>query len=320
DTDDEQTNVPTRDGVNASTDLEPLRCIVCKTLPFNELFQCEYGHHMCAGCYHMRVLDKMLGSQLGTCPQCQVRIYRHQPLRNQVAEMRLSTVLVDCVECGKRLQRGFLRPHQLAICPQRIVSCRYKRIGCRWKERASGQGEHEANCEFRHKKASELLETLQQLQVRRDGKRLLLGKLMKLLQLPLITVRLMQLLPQLDGFRVNSWVDIFNFEAFTQRWSLQLKWHTQEDVEEREERMSTLWFQLRLESPDSARGPLGLTYTLVSGSHSDVRFLPNLCEKCDYSRDNLVGPTTLIYESSQQNIDQLLFHRGFFARLLMARI
>ncbi|XP_017856791.1 PREDICTED: cysteine and histidine-rich protein 1-like [Drosophila arizonae] len=325
-TDDEMSNVPNPSGhiEGDPSEIEAFRCIVCKTLPYTTLYQCQYQHIICAGCYQMRVLDKMLGAQLGTCPQCSVRIYRHEPFRNLQGERRLAEVLVACEACGFSLQRAFLRIHCQTDCPLRLVACKYRRIGCKWKGvLGEAAAEHEQECEYRSKRGVQLLEELQQLQAERDSKQCLLSKIMKLLQLPNITVRLLQLLPQVEGFPRNTIKICSFFEAFSQSWSFQLKWQTPDDVEEPADQANCtcgLLFQLCLESPDTCRGALGLTYTLASGTYSEVRFLPNLCEKCDFTRDNVCGPLTLIYKNSWLNCAKLLNDRGFYARLLMARI
>lgn len=322
--DDELCNVPTSDGLNAP-DLEAYRCIVCHTLPVTALFQCQNGHQICAGCYHIRVLDKMLGEQLGTCPQCNVRIYRHEPHRNVEGEMNLAIVNVSCEQCHKIIQRGFLRYHKTTNCMKRLVQCMYKRIGCPWKGRnGAAHRQHERKCEYRNKKGCELLEGLQAVQDKLDGKRCLLSKVMKLLQLPLITVRLLQKLPEVEGFPRNLWVTGANFRAFGLRWSVQYMWQTPEcDAESEEEQAlqdCSFLFKLRLESPEMFRGALGLTYTLVSSVYTDVRFQPNLCEKCDFTQENLDGPPTLLYGNSYLNIARLLNERGFYGRILMAHI
>ncbi|XP_030561604.1 cysteine and histidine-rich protein 1-like [Drosophila novamexicana] len=327
DSDDELANVPAWSGLNVSgnaDELEALRCIVCKTMPFTTLYQCQHEHPICAGCYQMRVLDKMLGAQLGTCPQCGVRIYRHEPYRNLAGEHTLAQLMVACEDCGVHLQRSLLRKHGLEDCPRRLVPCKYRRIGCNWKGMlGEAVATHEESCEYHGKQGLQLLDELQQRQEQRDAKQCLLGKIMKLLQLPHITVRLLQLLPQLEGFPRNNFKTCAMFEAFSQRWSVQLKWQTPTDVEEPADQANcpcSLLFQLCLESPDGCRGPLGLTYTLVSGTHSDVRFQPNLCEKCDFTRENVLGPLTPLYHNSWQSCAKLLNERGFFGRLLMARI
>lgn len=325
DTDDELANVPHWEGVDGP-DLEAFRCIVCKILPFTALFQCQNGHQICAGCYHIRVLDKMLGEQLGTCPQCSVRIYRHEPYRNASGELALANALVTCELCQLPTQRDNLRHHKTLNCIMRLVVCKCRRLGCPWKGLYGTEHRlHERKCEFRTKKGFELIESLRKMQDERDAKRCLLGKVMKLLQLPLITVRLLQYLPQFDGFPRNLWVTGNNFDAFGQSWSVRYQWQTPEDeTAGNEEELAVLpcsfLFHLRLESPDTCRSALGLTYTLVSSVYTEVQFQPNLCEKCDFTRDNQDGPSHLLYENSYQSVDRLLTERGFFSRILMARI
>lgn len=320
------TNVPNACGTieGISNEIEAFRCIVCKTLPFTTLYQCQYEHILCAGCYQMRVLDKMLDTQLGTCPECSVRIYRHEPYRNQEGERQLAELQVACEDCGLNVQRCYLRDHCQTDCPLRLVTCKYRRIGCKWKGVLGvAVTEHEKNCQYQDKRGLQLLDELNQLQAARDAKQCLLGKIMKLLQLPHITVRLLQLLPQVEGFPRNNFKICSIFEAFSQSWSIQLKWQTPDDVEQPADQQNcncSLLFQLCLESPDGCRGSLGLTYTLVSGTYSEVRFQPNLCEKCDFTRENVYGPLTLLYKNSWLNCAKLLNDRGFYGRLLMARI
>ncbi|XP_034472040.1 cysteine and histidine-rich protein 1-like [Drosophila innubila] len=331
DTDDEVNNVPAGNGlfINGGedpADLDIFRCIVCDTLPFVEVLHCQQGHPICAGCYQIRVLDKMLGAQLGTCPLCGVRIYRHQPFRHLIAERRLYDAVVACERCEMHLPRGRLRLHGIKECPKRLITCKYKRIGCKWKgELGVLEEAHRENCEYRHKTGLELLDELRQIQEKRDAKRCQLVNIMKLLQLPHITARLLHQLPHLETFPRNHFVTGPIFKAFGQSWSVKLKWQAPNNSDEPYDQQSdncSLLFQLCLEESDclQLRTPLGLTYTLISGVYSDVRFQPNLCEKYDFTTDNMDGPPTLLYENSWQNLAILLNKRGFYARLLMARL
>ncbi|KAM8714710.1 hypothetical protein ACLKA7_001120 [Drosophila subpalustris] len=331
DTDDEVNNVPAEDGlfINASDeeDLSSFRCIVCKTFPvFGGVFKCPERHLFCAGCYQMRVLDKMLGAQLGTCPRCGMRIYRHQPHRHVVGESILSTVIVGCEKCEMLMPRGQLRHHGRNECPKRLITCKYKRIGCKWKGPIGLLEEaHVENCEYRHKTGLELFEELRMIQEKRDAKQIQLVNIMKLLQLPHITVRLLHLLPQSETFPRNQFNAGPSFQAFGQHWCVKFKWQTPDNSElplDQQTDHCSLLFQLCLESSDSLqqRGPLVLTFTLISSVYSHVRFQPNLCEKCDFTRDNTDGPPTLLYENSWRSLDMLINKRGFYTRLLMSRI
>lgn len=324
DSEDELSNVPCFEGINAP-DLEAYRCVYCQTLPFTSLLQCQNGHQICAGCYQIRVLDKMLGDRLGTCPECSVRIYRHEPYRNVDGELELATVQVGCELCQKSIQRGFLRYHMSSICLRRLVHCKFKRIGCPWKGRfGAEQRQHERHCEFRRKKGYQMLDTLRAGQQKRDARNCLLAKVMKLLQLPLITVRLLHKMPTPEGFPRNLWVTGATFKAFALNWFLQYKWQTPgSDPESQEEEAllpCSFLYKLCLEQAEVFHGSLGLTYTLLSTIYSDVRFKANLCEKFDYSQENLNGPATLLYENSYQNIALLLNTRGFYGRILMTHM
>ncbi|KAH8273818.1 hypothetical protein KR044_001143, partial [Drosophila immigrans] len=329
DSDDEINNVPAESGLyigglNTSGELNDFCCIVCKTVPFSEIYQCLNGHLICAGCYQIRVLDKMLGSQLGTCPQCGVRIYRHRPYRNMLIEQSLAAAIVACEKCDVHLPRGYLRLHAIQHCCNRLTTCKYNRIGCKWKGKVGVLAEaHRENCEFRHKRAHELLRDLCEIQKKRDAKADLQDNLLKFLQLPHITQRLVHVMPLDVPFPQNSFTTAKTFEAFTQHWSIQFKWQTPNNADEpngEDTDPCALLFELCVENFDTNRGPLGLTYTLLSSIYSDIRFQPNLCEKHDFTSDNPHGPSTVLYKNSWCNITRLLNKRGFYARLLMARI
>ncbi|KAH8377856.1 hypothetical protein KR093_007498, partial [Drosophila rubida] len=335
DSDDEINNVPLESGeyvsgLSISSQLSDFRCIVCYTVPFSELYQCQNGHLICAGCYQIRVLDKMLGCELGTCPQCRVRIYRHRAYRNMLIEQALAAVVVACKKCAEHLPRNQLRQHAIHHCPHRLIACKYQRVGCSWKGKIGIlQEAHNENCEFRHKTVEELLKYLRVIQEKRDARAALQANVLKFLQLPHITARLVHIMPFALPFPRNCYAIGHTFEAFTQHWSIKFKWMTPtESVEpgdsaepnEDDDDPCALLFQLCMEYPDATRGPLGLTYTLLGSIYSDIRFQPNLCEKHDFTHENPTGPPALLYENSLCNVARLLNERGFYARLLMARI
>ncbi|XP_060646702.1 zinc finger TRAF-type-containing protein 1-like [Drosophila nasuta] len=329
DSEDEINNVPAASGVfvhglRISGDLDNFRCIVCNTVPFSKIYECNNGHLICAGCYQIRVLDKMLGSQMGTCSQCGVRIYRQRVNRNTDVEQQLAEAVVACEKCNMHLPRCQLRLHSLQDCCNRLTTCKYKRIGCKWKGKVGVLEEaHNENCEFRHKKAEELLKELRKMTEKRDKKTALRVNVMRFLQMPQITARMVHLIPTDETFLPNVFTTCQIIDAFNRRWSVEFMWRTAnlaDEPNEEETDPCTLLFQLCLYNSGIERSPLGLSYTLLSSTYSDIRFQANLCMRHDFSRDNPNGPVATIYENSWHNINRLLNKRGFYARLLMARI
>ncbi|KAH8260037.1 hypothetical protein KR026_001903 [Drosophila bipectinata] len=80
---------------------------------------------------------------------------------------------------------------------------------------------------------------------------------------------------------------------------------------------NTLMFQLRLESADDCRSTMVLSYTFVQGTYSEVRFIPNLCERCEFSKDRITSPPSVFYRHTHTHCSKLVNERGIFTRLLM---
>ncbi|KAH8410345.1 hypothetical protein KR009_012357, partial [Drosophila setifemur] len=338
DSDDELSNVPTPSGV---TDLETasslehclnliVRCVMCKSIPFIPVYQCHRGHPICAGCYQIRMNDLLLGSHLGTCPTCGSRIYRFEPHRNMVAERTLAELPVACEHCGSKMLRSGLRLHFLGECPKRLLSCKYRRLGCPWVGVAPELEAHQADCPVKNKSGMELLEVLRLKQAIRDGKQRLMNQILVMMQLPHIKLRLLHVQPQKDResmFPRDCFVSVANFEVFHHRWSVLLKWQSPlKDgdpcagaVEPGCQLFSSFVFQLRLDSANEVRESIVVSFTFVSGTYSEVRFLPNLTERFKFSPKNMFGPPTVFYRNALNQCNKLLNERGIYTRLLIVR-
>ncbi|EDV33115.1 uncharacterized protein Dana_GF21697 [Drosophila ananassae] len=350
--DDELSNVATPSGFterDAASNLEQrlnevARCVVCKNISFTALFQCQRGHLICAGCYEIRVHDKLLSAGLSTCPECGVRINIREPSQNVVVESTVAEMPVACEHCAAKMPRSGLREHFLRSCPKRLVSCQYHRLGCDWVGEAPWKSEHETVCPVVGKSGLELLESLQLKQDTRDAKQRIISQILTIMQLPDLKMRRLQVLPQKtrEGlFPLDTFVSVARFQAYHHRWEVLLKWErpnqpivSKELSEEGSDKSSpkeesdiapetcysafnTLMFKLRLESAADCRSTLVLSYTFVQGTYSEVRFLPNLCERCEFSKDRIMSPPSIFYSHTKTHCSKLVNERGIFTRLLM---
>ncbi|KAH8329176.1 hypothetical protein KR074_005300 [Drosophila pseudoananassae] len=363
---DELSNVATPSGVterNATSNLEQhlniiTRCVMCKTISFTTLFQCQRGHLICAGCYEIRVHDKLHTAGLSTCPECGVRINIRDPIQNMVAESTVAKMPVACEHCAAKMLRSGLREHFLRSCPKRLVSCQYHRLGCEWVGEAPKQSDHKNVCPVVGKTGLELLESLQLKQATRDAKQRVISQILTIMQLPDLKMRRLQVLPQYYRpglFPMDTFVSVARFQAYQQQWEVLLKWQSSpcvptstgnssegssessndeepdsspnstekssDDESEASQKdcpaFNTLMFQLRLGSAADCRSTLVLSYTFVQGTYSEVRFLPNLCERCEFSKDRITSPPSVFYRHTNTHCSKLVNERGIFTRLLM---
>ncbi|XP_068142653.1 zinc finger TRAF-type-containing protein 1-B-like [Drosophila tropicalis] len=314
------TNVITPDGPimdsagNPVRLCELMRCVKCHRVPVNELFQCQNGHLICGSCYQIRVLDKMLGPQLGTCPTCSVRIYRHLPNRNLIAEHALKEVRTVCRFCGNKTERSTFRQHLLNECPNSIVFCKYRRIGCQWNGKKSQMATHESQCSFPHKTGAELREALLRRQASLDADREHYTRFSRFTQLANISVRLLQVLPIIEGMARDETKAAVHFQAYNVHWTMHLRVDTSGN---NVDGLCSIMFRLRLDS--SVESTFVLSYSMLHGTYCEVTFLPNLCERFGFSNENKLGPVNVIYRHVKEECLKLLNERGLFARLLIAR-
>ncbi|EDW77526.1 uncharacterized protein Dwil_GK24544 [Drosophila willistoni] len=314
------TNVVTPDGPIMDSAGNPvhlcelMRCVKCHTVPINELFQCQNGHLLCASCYQVQVLDKMLGPLLGTCPSCSVRIYRHLPNRNLIAQRALADVQTICKFCGGATKRTTIRQHLLKECPKSIVFCKYRRIGCQWNGIKSQMATHEAKCSFPHKTGAELREALLQRQASLDADREHYMRFSRFTQLANISVRLIQVLPCTEGMVLDQSKAAACFQAYNVHWTMLLRIDTSGH---NFDGLCSVMFRLRLDS--SVESTVVLSYAMLHGTYCEIRFLPNLCERFGFSNEKKLGPVNVIYRHVKEQCLKLLNERGLFGRLLMAR-
>ncbi|XP_030377782.1 cysteine and histidine-rich protein 1-like [Scaptodrosophila lebanonensis] len=317
DIDSELYNVPTHCCMTV------LRCVVCEIIPHSPIYQCQHGHLFCAGCYQIRVMDKAQGSELGTCPRCHVRIYRHNPARNLVAEGTISEMPAQCFYCGAHMTRALIREHALYECEQRLAYCRYKLIGCPWRNAYSKLKTHESECEWRTKTGMELLEGLRERHRSFESQHSMLQEVMLLMQQPRISIRMLHIKPFYKlKFPRNEYVNVADYRVFNLSWSVMFMWEVPEEGDLSPHDMAklttSLHYQLRLDTPDECTSTLVLKYTLVHGVHTDVRFECNL-QKCEFSQNQLLSPSALLYRNTWNSCETLLHECGLFARLLIVR-
>lgn len=147
---------------------EELHCIVCFDFPTEgEIYQCKHGHLLCKDC-HQRVIE----GEKAQCPNCRVRMSRENPSRNRIAEMVLSSVMVDCpnLGCTDRQKFSEAKKHETEECKFRSAECKYHLLGCDWQGVQRDLAEHEDSCKIKSKSVSKLLKNVQKLDEDRKEK------------------------------------------------------------------------------------------------------------------------------------------------------
>lgn len=134
---------------------EELHCIVCFDFPTGgEIYQCKHGHLLCKSC-HQQVVE----GEKAQCPNCRVRLSRENPSRNRIAEMVLSSVMVDCNNVGCTMRHKFAdaEKHEKEECGFRAACCKWEPLGCDWKGVHNDLAAHEQSCKIKDKSAKKLL-------------------------------------------------------------------------------------------------------------------------------------------------------------------
>ncbi|XP_022225931.1 cysteine and histidine-rich protein 1 homolog [Drosophila obscura] len=303
---------------DSSTSLQELatdlvRCGACNTLPHGQVFQCANGHLLCFCCYQVRMLDKMQA----LCATCGVRIDGEHN-RNSAVERALAEMRVLCGQCGGRMPRSALRAHTRE-CPSRVVLCKFRVLGCNWigvQPQASLQQVttiDDLNLALAKLMCSEYEETL-----------LVKTEMEELLESPNTTTRHIHVLPQEKAAAEtlqHDYLPVVQFRAHDQDWSLLLKWQPLAAGGENENPFALLHFRLRLElSAERPAGalPLLFSYCLEASDYSEVSFFPNRSEPWQFSSENALGPSSLIYCHTMLQCEKLL-ERGLYVRLNLCR-
>ncbi|KAH8283548.1 hypothetical protein KR018_005570, partial [Drosophila ironensis] len=322
---DELANVPTPGGIVERLTASSLeyclneivRCSVCETVPNSVVFQCGKGHLICAGCYEV-IMYKQNGRI--TCAACGETEFSAS--RNIVAEMAVAEVELACERCGAKMLRSGLRHHFLNDCPKRLVGCRNRRLGCTWAGEPEGLLDHEDNCPIYGRSLEELVAGAQVRRAKRDARQQLINKILVVMQMPTCYGSIVHVPPQknhVGPYPLGTFEKVATFTVCLYNWELWLKLEEcpASEADLGDDPNGAMWLQLRLR-PDTVLGsPFVFGCTFVQGKYSEVRFLPNICERCQINPNLNAGPPILFYRHKMIHCRRLLNDCGLITRVFM---
>nr|CAD7204952.1 unnamed protein product [Timema douglasi] len=211
-----------------------LCCAVCLDLPrtavyqqsviwhyfsFGDVFQCSNGHLMCAGCFTHLLADARLRDEVSTCPNCRIEISKTSASRNLAVEKAVSELPSECQYCGKEFPRNSLERHEELLCEERITNCKFSRIGCPWRGPFHEETEHEAACVHPNRSGAEVMDALQEIDLKCEEEKRLYDCVFDLLSYEKITFNDLQMKPyRTDEFVHKLFYETSRFSAFNNQW------------------------------------------------------------------------------------------------------
>nr|CAD7438259.1 unnamed protein product [Timema bartmani] len=196
-----------------------LCCAVCLDLPRTAVYQCSNGHLMCAGCFTHLLADARLRDEVSTCPNCRIEISKTSASRNLAVEKAVSELPSECQYCGKEFPRNSLERHEELLCEERITNCKFSRIGCPWRGPFHEETEHEVACVHPNRSGAEVMDALQEIDLKCEEEKRLYDCVFDLLSYEKITFNDLQMKPyRTDEFVHKLFYETSRFSAFNNQW------------------------------------------------------------------------------------------------------
>ncbi|GIX87377.1 cysteine and histidine-rich protein 1 homolog [Caerostris extrusa] len=130
-----------------------LCCAVCSEIRRTAVYQCKYGHLICAGCFGDILSESRLLNEIASCPVCQTTI-------------------------SKELK---YKKSQKCICMKRPSVCSNNRIGCSWEGSFCDKHNHLVECKQPLANGFDILQSLNRMDDIAQKETDLYGKIFDLL-------------------------------------------------------------------------------------------------------------------------------------------
>jgi len=285
-----------------------LSCVVCFDLPNGAIYQCQYGHLMCIGCFNHLLADGRLKNEQASCPSCRTEISSKNASRNLAVEKAVSELPSQCEYCKEELPRSQIPHHENDVCEQRPSTCRYKSLGCKWDGMKHQVDDHETECLHPQKTGSELMEGISLLASDAKDEVDKLKGLLKMLSYERIQWCDVQLCPnRTDDYIPKLYYETNRFNAFDQLWVMRAKIIGNETNANR-----GLSYQISLKG----KGTFEVKYFVIKGPYGDAKITPDV-QRFEFRDDNKDSEYHTLLLEGDGECNRLLAARTINVRLMM---
>ncbi|GFY78875.1 cysteine and histidine-rich protein 1 [Trichonephila inaurata madagascariensis] len=242
-----------------------LSCAVCLELRRSAIYQCKYGHLICAGCFGDILSESRLQNEIASCPVCQSTISKDLCFRNVAVEKTIRELPMSCPYCLVQISPESYKTHKKCLCEKRPTICSNNLIGCPWEGPYSQKEKHQDDCKQIAANGFEILKSLNRMDEESKDEVNLYEKIFELLSVEKFSYHDLQF--KHCTVEDNVEFETSKFSAFDNLWVLRGNF---------KDKPSEFHYQLILKSKISA--PLHMHYLLVKGPYSDMEIKPKLCQ------------------------------------------
>ncbi|XP_015930770.1 zinc finger TRAF-type-containing protein 1-A [Parasteatoda tepidariorum] len=245
---------------------EILRCAVCLELRRSAIFQCKYGHLICAGCFGEILNESRLQNEIASCPTCQTTISKDLCSRNIAVERTISELPMTCPHCSLEIVPEIYKVHKKSLCDKRPAICCNHLIGCPWEGPYLEKYKHQEQCKQLYANGYEILKALTAMDQENKEEVHLYERIFELLSVEKFSYFDLQFKASTCTCENKAVTyETSKFSAFDNLWLV--SGNIKEEPFE---------FQYKLILKTKLSGPLSLHYLLVKGPYSDMEIKPQL--------------------------------------------
>ncbi|GIY91047.1 cysteine and histidine-rich protein 1 homolog [Caerostris darwini] len=257
-----------------------LCCAVCSEIRRTAVYQCKYGHLICAGCFGDILSESRLLNEIASCPVCQTTISKELCSRNIAVEKTISELPMTCPYCSCTILPENIKNHKKCICIKRPSVCSNNRIGCSWEGPFCEKHNHLVECKQPLANGFDILQSLNRMDDIAQRETDLYGKIFDLLSVEKFSYHDLQFKhsESCDTEEEKIIYETSKFSAFDNLWLIRGYF---------KETRSELHFQLILKSKTDKRH--NVQYFLVKGPYSEMEIKPQLCQFV-FEDDSLESP------------------------------
>ncbi|KAG8193820.1 hypothetical protein JTE90_029554 [Oedothorax gibbosus] len=243
-----------------------LSCVVCKELRRSSIYQCKYGHLICAGCFGDVLSESKIQNEIATCPQCQSTISKESCSQNIAVEKAILELPRTCHFCCLHVPPETYQHHQTMTCLKRPAICSNNSIGCSWKGSFFEKPQHEEQCAQQLASGEKILSCLIAMDEQVQKELTLCDQVFQLLSSETLLYFDLQF-KYIETKEKRKFFESSKFYVFHN--SFVLHGYFQEENSQ---------FTYRIVSKnDYINKSLNFTYVLLKGPYSDMEIKPQLC-------------------------------------------
>ncbi|KFM60126.1 Cysteine and histidine-rich protein 1-like protein, partial [Stegodyphus mimosarum] len=246
---------------------EIFKCTVCAEVRRTPIYQCKYGHLICAGCFGDILLESRVQNEIATCPVCQTTINKDLCSRNVAAEKTILLLPRRCKFCNYEYRVHNLAQHESEKCNHRCLICPNYPIGCGWRGSVYSSFKHGMYCNKASDVGYNILRCLSTIDKMHKDQIDLHDKLMELLSCEKFThcdLQFKKCRDEEEDKNISKY-ETSTFSALENQWMIRC----QVDL-------GMLFFRYQLVLKTKINNPINLQYMINKGPYSDMDIKPML--------------------------------------------